>query len=212
MQETDNDASDFADFVYSSLRFSEAASNNLARATKGNAWQVNQDSAPAGHFIDSPFVYTINELSVRTAKAMTRYARAYAWFMGKVKIESADLKTIMPYLLWHKVHPTQKALTENQRWANDRIDFVKKLVEKIEEEYIQCVGSGAFRNYQAALKVLRTGKIKDRELTPEEVRKVCKSAITEIGKLDKPCAITMANHVATEYNTRTNDGQYEQRK
>ncbi len=46
----------FADIVYGSLRFSEIASDNLARATKGNAWQIGQNEAPPGRFSDAPFV------------------------------------------------------------------------------------------------------------------------------------------------------------
>lgn len=206
MPERDYGVSDFADFMYASLRFSEAASDNLARATKGNAWQVDQDSAPAGHFTDSPFTYTVNELSVRTAKAMTRYARAYAWLNGKDKVEASDLKAVLPYLMWHKVQPTARALAENQRWVNDRIGFAEKLVGKVETDYADCAGSEAHKNYRAALNVLETGRVGDRELTPEEVRKVCRNAIAKIGTLDKPYAITMANHVATEYNTRANRG------
>ncbi|MEK6850035.1 MAG: AAA family ATPase, partial [Nanoarchaeota archaeon] len=112
--------STFADFVYSSLRFSEAASGNIARATKGNAWQVNQDNSPVGHFQDSPFNYTLNELSVRSAKAMPRYAKAFAWLNGDDKVTPAHVKTILPFLLWHKVQPTAKALSENPLHANDR--------------------------------------------------------------------------------------------
>lgn len=116
----------FADFVYASLRFSEAASTNLARATKGNAWQSKD--AGAGHFNDMPFMYTSNELSVRTVKAMQRYAKASAWLNGKEKAGISDLKTVLPYLLWHKVIPSEKALTTDTHFANDRIALIEHLV------------------------------------------------------------------------------------
>jgi len=209
MPEADYGVSDFADFIYGSLRFSEIASDNLARATKGNAWQINQDNAPSGHFPDSPFNYTVNELSVRTAKAMTRYARAYAWLNGRDKSEINDLKAVLPYLIWHKIRPTSKALAENQRWANDRIGFAEGLIAKIEMDYSDCIDSEAFKFYKSALNILKTGKIKNKDLSKEEIRKVCVSAIEKIGTIDKPYAITMANHVATEYNTRMNRRNYD---
>lgn len=194
--------SSFADFVYGSLRFSEAASNNLSRATKGNAWQQTQDNAPPGHFTDSPFNYTINELSVRTVKAMERYAKAYSWFNGKKKVELDDLKTVLPYLLWHKIQPTSKALAEEPKYANDRISFINGLTNKIENEYAELLGSDAFLQYSAALKIIETGKIGDKTLTKDEVRRIARNAILKIGDVDKPYAITLASHVASEYNSK----------
>ncbi len=201
----------FADFVYSSLRFSEAASASLNRATKGNAWQVNQDNSPPGHFANSPFNYTINELSVRTAQAMPRYAKAFAWMNGDSRVTPAHLKTILPYMLWHKLQPTQKATTENTLHINDRIAFVEDLVTKIETDYDELIGNPRLlQTYAAALNVVRTHKIKDKAITPVQVRNVVKNAITQIGTEDKAYAITLADHIASEYNyslTNENDAQ-----
>ncbi len=204
---SDNDValvSAFADFLYGSLRYSEAASDCLARATKGNAWQVNQDDAPAGHFVNSPFIYTINELSVRTAKAMERYSKAFAWMNGKKQVELDDLKTVAPYLLWHKIQPTQTALTENPKYANDRIAFVENLITKIETDYIELKGTEEFKWYHAALDALGEGKSFGGKLDEDKVRTVVKNAISKIGSLDKPYAITLATHLASEYNNKYN--------
>ena len=190
----------FADFVYSSLRFSEAASGNIVRATKGNAWSQNQDNSLPGHFVDNPFTYTLNELSVRTSKAMERYAKAYAWFTGKEKVELEDLKTILPYLLWHKIQPSQKALTEDPKYNNDRISFIQGLTGKIENEYAEMIGSDALKQYAAALSAIRTGKIGERTLIKDEVRGIARKAISKLGDVDKTYAITLANHIASEYN------------
>ena len=197
----------FADFLYASLRYSEAASHSLVRATKGNAWQVDQDNAPAGHFTDSPFNYTVNELSVRTAKALQRYARAYAWLNGKDQVELEDVKAVAPNLLWHKLQPTSKALAENSVYANDRIDFVRDLIGKVEAEHAEMMGSEAKNIYGAALGILRTGKHKGKNLDPDQLRTVAKNAIRKLGDVDKPYAIMLASHVAAEYNSRINGTQ-----
>lgn len=194
----------FADFLYGSLRFSEAASDNIARATKGNAWQQNQDNAPAGHFRDSPFNYTLNELSVRTAKAMSRYAKAFAWFNGKDKVELDDLKTILPYLLWHKIVPAQTALVNHPKYNNDRIDFVNGLVKKVEENYNEMLGSDAMKKYSVALRAIEDGKIGNKALSRDKTKNIAKNAILALGNIDRPYAIALANHVASSYNTKFN--------
>ena len=195
-------ASAFADFIYGSLRFSEAASDNLARATKGNAWQMHQDNAPAGHFTDAPFTYTVNESSIRSVKNMQRYAKAFAWMNGKDTVELNDLKTVVPYLLWHKIQPTSKALTENPKYANDRIAFVDSLVEKIENDYQELLGSDALKLYALSLDAIRTNKLGDKTLNKETVRSVVRNALDKIGAVDRPYALTLASHLASEYNTK----------
>jgi MoxR-like ATPase len=194
----------FADFLYGSLRFSESASNNLARATKGNAWRINQDNMPQGHFNDSAFNYTLNELSVRTSKAIPRYTKAFAWFIGKDKVDLNDLKTVLPYLLWHKIQPSSKALAENQIFENDRIAFAESLVEKIENEYSEVLGSDALKFYSAALNALRTGKMNDEELNEGQIIDLARKSITKLSEIDKPYALTFANHLASEFNSRCN--------
>lgn len=197
-----NGVTSFADFVYAGLRFSEGASDNIVRSTKGNAWQVSQDNMPAGRFRDDAFTYTLNELSVRSCKAMERYAKAYAWLNGREKATVDDLKTILPYTLWHKIQPTSKALKENPKYSNDRIGFVEKLVEKIEGEYSHAIGSDYLRAYAATLDVLRTGNIHDKKASDEEVRNLVRQAINKLGSFDRPYALTLASHIASVYNKR----------
>ena len=207
-EETEGDLSsieEFANFVYASLRFSEAASQNLARATKGNAWAMNQNNAPEGHFSTSPHVYTTNELSIRTMNAMPRYAKAFAWFNGDNQTTLTHLKKVIPYLLWHKVQPTQTAIAENPLYANDRIAFVEELVRKVETDYT------LFKNHEArakyylpALHAIKEGKLLDKTLSPEELRTITKNAIVQIGGVDAPWAINLANHLGQLYNFRQN--------
>jgi len=192
----------FADFMYGTLRFSEAASSDLSRATKGNAWRVNQDNAPPGHFNDAPSTYTVNELSVRTAMAMPRYARAFAWLNGDKEVTPDHLKAIMPYLLWHKIIPTQKALAEDPHFANDRIALVRDLVQRVETDYTELNGSDALRNYATALQIIRTRELGGKPLSQDKIRTITGRAIEEIGKVDKAYALNLAQHVAAEYNAK----------
>jgi MoxR-like ATPase len=192
----------FADFLYAQLRFCEIASDSLARATKGNAWRLNQDHAPEGHFKDAAFTRTNDELSIRTVKAMQRYARAFAWFEGESEVGLEDLKPMLPYLLWHKVRPSNNGIITHEKWKNDHIGFVKDLVTQVETEYTAFLGSNALRPYSAALEVIRTGKFQDTPLSEEKIRTSVIYAIQKIGETDAPYALSLAQQVANEYNQR----------
>lgn len=202
---------EFSDFMYAALRFSEAASTDLVRATKGNAWKVNQDNAKPGHFNDGPHNYTLNELSVRTMKALQRYAKAFAWFNGDKTTNVTHLKTVLPYLLWHKVQPAEKALAEEPYYHNDRITFINGLVEKVETDYEEFVSDGEHRQaYKGAIGVLQhNGRVGERKLEEDQIRAVVRNAILKIGNVDKPWAVSLANHIASEYNARNNRRKYE---
>jgi hypothetical protein len=134
---------------------------------------------------------------------MPRYAKAFAWMNGDSRVTPAHLKTILPYLLWHKVQPTQKAIAENKLHANDRVDFIRDLIGRIETEYIELTGNAELlQTYAAALNVIRTETIRDKKVSPDQVRNVVKNAITKIGNVDKPYALTLAHHISSEYNTK----------
>jgi len=199
---------EFSDFVYSSLRFSEAASTSLSRATKGNAWRINQDAfmgALPGHFTEAPFTYSLNELTIRTMKSMPRYAKAFAWFNGDDKADISHLKTVMPYLLWHKLQPTEKALAQNPHFHNDRIAFAQELIKQIETEYAEYRSDDSLRKvYYPALKVISDGKIGEQTYSEEQVRAITKNSIGKLGNIDKQWAINLAHHLASEYNARYN--------
>ncbi len=204
----------FIDFFYGSLRFSEAASKNLIRATKGNAWRFKDDNIPVnnapgntslGHFKDAPFNYVRNELSIRAYKAIHRYSKAFAWFSGKDHVGLADTKAILPYLLWHRIEPSQQALTENPVFNNDRIGFVEDLIERVGMNYNEMISnSNLVEAYSFALCAVKNNKIGDKDLSLDEVREIVKRTISKFSEIDKPYAITMAFHVATEFNERIN--------
>ena len=190
----------FIDFIYANLRFSEIASDNILRATKGNAWSINQDNAPTGHFQDHTSTYTINELSIRTIRAIQRYAKAFAWFTGKDKITIKDVETILPYALWHKIQPTKAALEENAKFSNDRISFVRNLTKSIKEEYYSLLSDANVKFYYAALDILKDGKFNNQDLNIDQVNTITSNAIERLGRIDKVWALILINHLANEYN------------
>ncbi len=191
---------EFSDFAYFSLRFSEAASQNLSRATKGNAWSMNQDNAPAGHFKDNPHIYTTNELTIRTMKAMPRYTKTFAWFNGDKKATITHLKKILPYLIWHKIQPTQKAISENPIYSNDRIALAERIITKIEDDFT------AYRNHDVRGKIYFPAlyALRNKDIANEQLRNLIKNALLKIGSVDEPWAINLASHLASEYNNRQN--------
>lgn len=204
-EKTENEVplvSTFADFIYGTLRFSEAASDSLARSTKGNAWQVSQENFQGGHFKDDTFNCTVSELSIRTVKAIQRYSKAFAWFSGRESVELSDLKAVLPYMLWHKVKPTSLAMRENQKYANDRIAFVEDLVARIETDYQEVCNSKALKQYSLALSVIETGKMKGEDIDSDSIREIVRNAIKAIGDTDKPWALTLANHISSSYNSK----------
>ena len=110
---------------------------------------------------------------------------------------------MLPYLLWHKLSPTQKAMTENPKYANDRIAFVEGIAQRIENDYADMMSNqSALKTYAAALEILRTGKIGNKTLTEPEIKNALRTAITRIGSIDKQWAIPLASQLASEYNTR----------
>lgn len=207
---TESDISEieeFSDFMYASLRFSEAASQNLVRATKGNAWAANQNNAAPGHFTSNPHTYSVNELTIRTMKAMPRYAKAFAWFNGDEKVTLDHLKKVMPYLLWHKIQPSDAAVAENPFYANDRIAFAESLINKVETDFTDYRNHDPDvrkKSYSPALHAIKEGKLGSKELNNEDLRSITKNAIIKLGGIDTPWAINLANHLASLYNLNQN--------
>jgi len=136
---------------------------------------------------------------------MPRYAKAFAWFNGDEKASLEHLKKVMPYLLWHKVQPTQTAIAENSIHANDRIAFVEDLIKKVETEYTSFKTSEVRKkSYLPAICALKEGKLGGKVLSPEDLRTITKNAIVKIGEIDTPWAINLANHLGSLYNFRQN--------
>jgi MoxR-like ATPase len=190
---------DYLNFVLATIRFSEAASDDPARMTKGNAWST-QDIQ--GHYVDHPSTLTKGELSVRTARALQRYARALAWFMGAGMVEDTHAKTIFPYATWHKLQPSEKALQGAPKHANDRIAFARGLLGKIDEEWEKVKAEPVLAFYTVALNAIRTGTSDGKPLTPDQQRRIAGNAIEKLCGWDHPYALSLAKNIESEYNER----------
>lgn len=184
----------YVNFVLATIRFSEAASDDIARMTKGNAWA---NTSIGQHFTDHPSSYTENELSVRTARAWQRYARALAWFAGKEKVDMESLKVMFPYVTWHKLKPSEKATTEFPKCTNDRIGFTRELLKKIDQQWTTIQSEPRLEVYAAAVEALD-----DNGTNPKELHGVVSAAITKICKWDHPFALTLAKHLESKYNQK----------
>jgi len=186
---------EYINFVLASIRFSEAASNDVARMTKGNAWKSLELESP--RFAEHPSSYTKNELSVRTARAWQRYAKALAWFAGKQEMDEESIRTVFPYAVWHKLEPSDKALQMPWKAINDRIGFAKELLTKIDEDWTNVREEPSIKVYGAACSAI------DNEKYPEKkLRNIVANAIKKIANWDDPYALTLAKHLESKYNQR----------
>ena len=202
-------------FVLATIRFSEAASDDVTRMTKGNAWASSDIQGL--HFTNHPSVYTKNELSVRTARAIQRYARALAWFSGDYQVSEAHVNTIFPYATWHKLQPSEKALQEKPKFANDRIAFARFVLEKISGEWATMKGQNELKVYGSTLNAI----LDDTDATLMELIQknaglreivsksgqtplyaVVSNAIKTICNWDNPYALVLAKSLETGYNAR----------
>ncbi len=180
----------YMNFVLATIRFSEAASNDVVRMTKGNVLSGDENT----HFVNHPSVYTKNELSVRTARAWQRYARALAWFAGKEQVDEESVRTVFPYVTWHKLQPSDKAVQEPWKAANDRIGFAQILLEKIDEDWTLVCGDPNIRYWATALNAIQLGA--------GQLHTIVSNAISHIAQWDHPYALCLVKHLESVYNQK----------
>ncbi|WP_287155556.1 hypothetical protein [Candidatus Solincola tengchongensis] len=130
------------------------ASPDIERKSKGFAWFVKppvlcaqvDDGGMAGgghlggchyHNTENICYKTENEVSVRAGKTIERYAKALAWFRGKERAGLEDVEAVVPYVLWFKLIPTDRAWAERPEFMNDRIALVKDLFETSRNHYLK---------------------------------------------------------------------------
>ncbi|OFW56874.1 MAG: hypothetical protein A2Y75_06840 [Candidatus Solincola sediminis] len=130
------------------------ASLDIERKSKGFAWfvkppvlcaQVDDGGASeSGHMggchyhnTENICYKTENEVSVRAGKTIERYAKALAWFRGRQGAELEDVEAVIPYVLWFKLIPTDRAWIEHPEFMNDRIAMVADLFATSRNHYLK---------------------------------------------------------------------------
>jgi hypothetical protein len=130
------------------------ASTDIERKSKGFAWfvkppvlcaQVDDGMAAEGghmggchyHNTENICYKTENEVSVRAGKTIERYAKSLAWFRGKDRAELEDVEAVIPYVLWFKLIPTDRAWAEHPEFMNDRIAMVADLFATSRNHYLK---------------------------------------------------------------------------
>ncbi len=149
------------------------ASTDIERKSKGFAWfvkppvlcaQVNDGASGKGHLggchyhnTENICYMTENEVSVRAGKTIERYARALAWFRGRDGAGLEEVDAVVPYVLWFKLIPTDRAWAEHPEFMNDRIAMVESLFNASRSHYLKSremikTLDGALELYESSLK------------------------------------------------------------
>ncbi|MDY6794907.1 MAG: hypothetical protein SWK76_06465 [Actinomycetota bacterium] len=130
------------------------ASTDIERKSKGFAWfvkppilcaQVDDGGAPGeGHLggchyhnTENICYKTENEVSVRAGKTIERYAKALAWFRGGNTATIEEVEAVVPYVLWFKLIPTDRAWAVQPEFMNDRIALVQNLFDTSRNHYLK---------------------------------------------------------------------------
>jgi hypothetical protein len=130
------------------------ASTDIERKSKGFAWfvkppvlcaQVDDGGSSGGghlggchyHNTENICYKAENEVSVRAGKTMERYAKALAWFRGKDRAGLEEMEAVVPYVLWFKLIPTDRAWAEHPEFMNDRIALVQDLFTASRNHYLK---------------------------------------------------------------------------
>lgn len=85
----------------------------------------------------------IHPLSVRVKEDLYRYGKALAWFLGDKEVERKHIKTLAPFMIWHRSSLSKifkKELSERRFESrvfslNIELDSTKELIDVISEEF-----------------------------------------------------------------------------
>ncbi len=118
------------------------------------------------HYTNYACFKTQNGISIRTNKAIDKYAKAMAWITGKKNVTIDHIQSILPYTLWHKLLFHEKDMRQLEKdpregplqlyVTNDTLAEVKKRAIKIQpaqEEFIKDIMNGRIKDALAKAKV-----------------------------------------------------------
>jgi AAA lid domain len=185
------------------------ASPDIERKSKGFAWfvkppvlcsQVDDGGSTGGghlggchyHNTENICYKTENEVSVRAGKTIERYAKALAWFRGRDKAGLEEVEAVVPFVLWFKLIPTDRAWAEHPEFMNDRIALVQDLFTSSRNHYLKSrrmikTLDGVLELYERSLR----GDVVDKELVLE--------AMNSLKSYDSPAKYPIATMLRQVY-------------
>ena len=138
---------------------------------------------------------TRNPLSVRVKEDLYRYGRAFAWLLGYEKVSSTHIKTIAPYLIWHRSNLSKKFLKENIKSnfedkvfsVNSELEGTKTIINQIHSRF-----ENRYTNFIKPFNNALKSKLTTDELTEliskstevEDDLLIAKELLPELQKLD----------------------------
>jgi MoxR-like ATPase len=155
-----NDLDSIQDLIQDSIEYEPEAEefiNNIiadyrlcVRLTKEASEDLTVDNGlctnggECRYFVEGQICHkTRNPLSVRVKEDLYRYGRAFAWLLGYEKVNSIHIKTIAPYLIWHRSNLSKKFLKENIKSkfedkvfsVNSELEGTKAIINQIHSRF-----------------------------------------------------------------------------
>lgn len=156
----DNDLDSIQDLIQDSIEYEPEAEefiNNIiadyrlcVRLTKEASEDLTVDNGlctnggECRYFVEGQICHKArNPLSVRVKEDLYRYGRAFAWLLGYEKVSSIHIKTIAPYLIWHRSNLSKKFLKENIKSqfedkvfsVNSELEGTKTIINQIHSRF-----------------------------------------------------------------------------
>lgn len=124
-----HDADLFLDLVISEVGFCPK---------HGQKRSNNQCKPFCSHYKNYAGSNTKRGLSVRSNKAIVKYSKALAWFMGSGEVTVEHVETVLPYAMWHKVEFYEDYLSSMKQDEKDeplQLYAAKKMVRQMKAEF-----------------------------------------------------------------------------
>lgn len=122
--------------------------------------RANQSCRPyCNHYKNYAGSNTKRGLSVRTNKAITKYAKALAWFHGDEKVTVEHLQSVIPFSMWHKVEFYDDYVAKFRDHEKDEpmaLYAAKQMVSSMKKEFDEIKGMQA-----KVVSLLREGKYEE---------------------------------------------------
>lgn len=204
--------------VYSEMTFcANGSPEDVSRRTKGVCSTSKGEGACRGcHYIDKGSNicrYSTSSMSIRSIiNGIQPYAMALAWFRGHDKVTREDLKTVIPYTLWHKLDLNTAALSTDDMKSNlnDRINLVKSIVEKLDTD-LKRLDEKLIGPWGAVLDSQR--QYLNGEITEEKLKTIEENAALKMSNEDTPTKEQLiADIAAHHYDTLVRSNKKKKKK